>query len=129
MVSTQVPLSFEVNQGQADPQVSFLSRGNGYGLFLTPNEAVLGLQNDSLHVQFVGGNPNPTVSGADPQEAKSNYFLGNDPSQWHANVTNYGRVVYHDLYPGINLVYYGNQRQLEYDFQVAPGADPGVIRM
>jgi hypothetical protein len=125
----QVPLSFEANKGQTDPQVRFLSRGNGYGLFLTPSEAVLSLQQDSLHVQFVGANPNPVLSGADQQSTTSNYFIGNAPSQWHTNLANFGRIVYQGLYPGVNLVYYGNQSQLEYDFQVAPGADPGVIQL
>src|SRR5688572_4484293 len=74
----QVPLSFEANHGQTDSQVRFLSRGSGYELFLTPNEAVLSLQNDSLRVQFVGANPNPTVSGADQQSTTSNYFIGDD---------------------------------------------------
>jgi hypothetical protein len=139
----QVPLRFEQNQGQTDPQVRFLSRGPGYSLFLTSSEAVLRLNKqqanqaagtliapvDSLRVQFVGANPDPKVSGDDEMVTRSNYFIGNDPSQWHANVTNYGKVEYQDLYSGINLVYYDNQQQLEYDFQVAPGADASVIRL
>ena len=59
----------------------------------------------------------------------SNYLLGNDPSQWHTSVPNYGGVKYQGVYPGIDLVYYGNQRQLEYDFVVSPGADPRRIRL
>jgi hypothetical protein len=138
----QLPLSFEINQGQTDPQVNFLSRGSGYTLFLTPSEAVLSLQHtgkpdvsapaapaDVLRMQLVGANPNPQVAGLDELPGKSNYFIGNDPSQWHTNVANYGRVAYGGVYPGINLVYYGQQRQLEYDFQVAAGADPGRIRL
>lgn len=125
----QVPLSFEANEGQTDAQVRFLSRGNGYGLFLTPREAVLNLQGDSLRLQFVGANPNPTVVGAGRQDATSNYFIGNDPTHWRANVANYDRVIYRDVYPGIDIVFYGNQSQFEYDFLVAPGADPGVIRL
>jgi hypothetical protein len=125
----QVPLSFEANQGQFDSDVRFLSRGSGYGLYLTPNEAVLSLQNDALQVQFVGANPKATVTATDRQSTQTNYFIGNDPAQWHAGVASYGKVNYQDLYPGINLVYYGNQQQLEYDFQVAPAADPGLIRL
>jgi hypothetical protein len=143
----QLPLSFEINQGQTDPQVNFLARGSGYTLFLTPTEAVLSLQKpakpaasapavaapaavaDVLGMQLVGANPSPQAAGLDELPGKSNYFIGNDPSQWHTDVANYGRVAYADVYPGINLVYYGHQRQLEYDFQVAAGADPGRIRL
>lgn len=125
----QVPLSFEANEGQTDSQVRFLSRGNGYGLFLSPREAVLNLQGDSLRLQFVGANPNPTLFGEDRQDATSNYFIGNDPTRWRANVANYGRVIYDDVYPGIDVVFYGNQHHFEYDFLVAPGADPSVIQL
>jgi hypothetical protein len=139
----QLPLSFEINQGQTDPQVNFLSRGSGYTLSLTSSgEAVLSLQKpvqpaasaaagaaDVLGMQLVGANPDPQVTGLDELPGKSNYLIGNDPSRWHTNVANYGRVAYAGVYPGINLVYYGQQRQLEYDFQVAAGADPGQIRL
>ncbi len=139
----QLPLSFEANQGQTAPQVNFLARGPGYGLFLTPTEAVLSLlqpatpsatpgqapAGDVLRLQLVGANPAPAVQGLDPQAGTSNYLIGNDPSQWHTGVANYGRVEYQGVYPGVNLVYYGSQRQLEYDFDVAPGADPGSIRL
>ena len=67
--------------------------------------------------------------GADLLPGKSNYFLGNDPSQWHTNVPNYRKVAEHAVYPGIDLIYYGTQSQLEYDFVVAPGADPRAIRL
>jgi hypothetical protein len=125
----QIPLSFEANQGQTDPQVNFLARGSGYALFLTPTEAVLSLQKDVLRMQLVGANANPRVAGVDPQATTSNYFVGNDPSYWRTNVANYGKVEYQAVYPGIDLVYYGNQRQLEYDFVVGPGANPGVIQL
>jgi hypothetical protein len=138
----QIPLSFEANQGQTDACVNFLSHGSGYGLFLTPTEAILSLSKpaaqgagptagtpteDVLHMQLVGGNAAPRVVGLDPQATTSNYFIGNDPSRWHTGLANYAKVEYQDVYPGIDLVYYGNQRQLEYDFIVAPGADPGAI--
>jgi hypothetical protein len=141
----QLGLRFEANQGQADPQVDFLSRGQGYSLFLTGKEAVLNLTRPAvqpapggsqmtagtvLRTQFVGANPNPTVTGLQPLAGTSNYFSGSDPSQWHTNIANYGAVQYQNLYPGIDLVYYGsNQRQLEYDFVVAPGADPSLIKL
>ncbi len=136
----QLPLSFESNQGQTDPSVNFLSHGSGYGLFLTPTEAVLSLQKaaadptsapapDVLRMQLVGANAAPHIVGQDQLPGTSNYLVGNDPSQWHTNIANYGKVEYQDLYPGVNLVYYGNQQQLEYDWVVTPGADPGVIRL
>jgi beta-propeller repeat-containing protein/ASPM-SPD-2-Hydin domain-containing protein/HYDIN/CFA65/VesB family protein len=146
-----LPLSFEANQGQSSPQVRYISRGNGYTLFLTGDEAILKLrqgdrssqlgarrraphtlQDDSvamLHMRLAGANPAATIAGLDEQAGKSNYFIGNDPSKWRTNVPNYAKVEYHSAYPGIDLIYYGEQSRLEYDFVVAPGADPGVIAM
>jgi hypothetical protein len=125
----QIPLSFEANQGQTAPQVNFMARGSGYGLFLTPTEAVLSLQKDVLNMKLIGGNPASPVIGLDQQGTVSNYFIGNDPSHWRTNVANYGKVEYQQVYPGINLVYYGSQQQLEYDFVVGPGANPGIIQL
>jgi hypothetical protein len=139
-------LSFEANQGQTDAQVRFLSRGAGYALFLTPTEAAFSLRKpaasatgsavdrqasaaDVLHTHLVGANAAPEVVGLDEQAGKSNYFLGNDPTQWRTNIVHYGKVAYRDVYRGIDLVYYGNQQQLEYDFVVQPGADPNVITL
>jgi hypothetical protein len=160
----QLPLSFEANQGQADAQVQFLSKGKGYSLFLTPTEAVLALRHGTVdsepeHVQarrgkiarvpghsilrsalptadsavlrmkLVGANPQPQLEGLEELPGKANYFLGNDPKKWRTNVPTYGRVKVHDVYPGIDLIYYGRQQQLEYDLVVAFGADPNSIRM
>jgi hypothetical protein len=139
----QIPLSFEANRGQTAAEVAFLSQGNGYSLFLTPTETVLSLQKPApaagdgtatpdpavLRSRFVGANPRPQLVGLDQLTGTSNYFVGNDPSQWQTNIANYGRVEYHNLYPGVDLVFYGNQRQLEYDYVVAPGTDPGVIKL
>ena len=72
--------------------------------------------------------PQASVTGLDPQQGTSNYFIGNDPSQWHTGIVNYSQVEYQNIYAGINLVYYGNQQQLEYDYRLAPGADPSIIR-
>jgi hypothetical protein len=80
-------------------------------------------------MQVLGGNANPRVMGEDPLPGKVNYFLGNDSSQWHTNIPTYGMVEYQQVYPGIDMVYYGSGQQLEYDFVVAPGADPSVIRL
>jgi len=151
----RLPLSFEANTGQTDKHVKFLSRGHGYTLFLTADEAVLSLrrtpaskavgdklvatkpdafqaspQNSAvLRMKLVNANPHIVVSGGEEQEGKSNYFLGNDPKQWRTNVSNYSKVRYENAYPGVDLVYYGNQQQLEYDFVVAPGADPHAITL
>jgi hypothetical protein len=216
----RLPLSFEVNQGQTDSTVKFLSRGSGYSLFLTGNEAVLSLRKpgvrsqDSgfrrhkpggpdfgaahwgsadlafrsaafpgllpspaaeletnsrtadprtgsalqgllgssfpfpvsnfqrpatnneprttdalLRMKLVGANEKAKVTGMDQLPGKSNYFIGNDPKKWRTNVPNYAKVKYANVYPGADLVYYGNQGQLEYDFVVSSGADPNSIEL
>jgi hypothetical protein len=154
-----LPLSFEANAGQTDSQVKFLSRGRGYGLFLTGDEAVLKLQKaesgkqkaeasvatgiapqttdngqlttDSvLRMKLLGANTAAKVAGLDELPGKSNYFIGNDPGKWVKQAPTYAKVRYQDVYPGIDVVYYGNQGgQLEYDFVVAPGADPSAIAL
>jgi uncharacterized repeat protein (TIGR01451 family) len=135
----KLPLSFEVNQGQTDEQVKFLARGEGYTLFLTSQEAVLALQKSevggqrvtrtTLEMKVVGTNAKVRVMGAEELLGKSNYFIGNDPKEWRTNIPTYAKVRVEDVYPGIDLVYYGNRGQLEYDFVVRPGADPKVIRL
>jgi len=82
-----------------------------------------------LRMELVGANPRAMAAGLDPLPGKSNYFIGNDPKKWRTNVPNYAKVKYRDVYPGVDLVYYGNQGQLEYDFVVRPGADPRAIKM
>ncbi len=132
---SNLPLSFEANQGQTDSQVKFLSRGGGYALFLTPREVVLtlrGPQADSpavLRMRLAGANSAPSVEGVEGLPGKSNYFIGDDPSQWRTAIPQYAKVRYRGVYPGVDLVFYGNQRRLEYDFVVAAGADPAVIEM
>ena len=128
----RLPISFEPNQGQSDGRVKFLAHGNGYGLYLTPSEAVLALpakgeSRPVVEMQFRGASAAPEVAGASPLPGHSNYFIGNDPVRWRRNVPQFSRVHYHDLYPGINLDFYGRQGRLEYDFEVAPGADPNRI--
>jgi hypothetical protein len=124
----ELPLSFEVNNGQADATVKFLSRGRGYAVFLTSTEAVVALRGRrSLRMQIVGGAPAPPASGLDPLPGKTNYFIGNDPRKWRTGIPTYARVEYRNVYRGVNLIYYGSQRQLEYDFVVSPGADPRRI--
>lgn len=130
----KLPLSFEANLGQTDPSVKFLARGQGYSLFLTSTEAVLSLSRGRgpaavLRLKLVGGNPAPLVLGEKELPGESSYFMGPDPAKWRTHVPNYAQVRYRDVYPGIDLVYYGNQGKLEYDFVVAPGADPKRIRL
>jgi uncharacterized repeat protein (TIGR01451 family) len=132
----RLPLSFEPNQGQSDSRVKFLARGNGYGLYLTPTEAVLALpqakkdQNRPVvEMQFGGANQSAQLAGTNLLPGKSNYFIGNDPSRWHRNIPQFSRVQYRDLYSGIDLDFYGKQGRLEYDFEVAPGADPSQIAL
>ena len=125
----RLPLMFEPNVGQTDPSVKFVARGAGYSLFLTNEGAVMTLRaghdsgSETIGMKFAGANPSPALSGDDPLPGKSNYFMGNDPSRWHSNVPQFGRVRYENVYPGINLLFYGNQGHLEYDFRIAPGAD------
>jgi len=128
-----VPLAFEPNEGQAETGVKFLARGPGYTLSLAVDKAVLALHSASgrhlLGVKLVGANAAAKLTGEERLPGKSNYFIGNDPSKWRTNVPNYAKVRYQQVYPGIDLVYYGNQQQLEYDFVVAPGADPRSIQL
>jgi hypothetical protein len=209
----KLPLTFEANQGQTDPRVKFLSRGSGYTLFLTANEAVFSLRaneaqanplpvggglhskageplpqpestseteppsdnlaasdnaaaarrqnkahgasrgctvvkdqapagrknscdpysvaprtNTVLRMKLLHANPAAKITGADELPGKSNYFIGNDTKKWRSNVPTYAKVKYQGVYPGVDLVYYGSQRELEYDFVVAPGADPRRIQ-
>ncbi|HZR56308.1 MAG TPA: SBBP repeat-containing protein [Terriglobales bacterium] len=137
-----LPLAFERNVGQTDPSVKFLARGSDYALFLTGKEAVLALQASSrhsskssgltmssVHMALVGANTSSEVIGSDKLHSVSNYFIGNNPSRWHSNVPQFARVRYQAVYPGIDLIYYGRQGQLEYDFEVAPGADPKQVAL
>jgi len=129
----QLPLRFEPNEGQTDPQVKFLARGAGFGLFLTPDQAVLTLgvrrKSTSVSMRLAGAKSGAVLTGNDRLPGKSNYFIGNNPAQWHSNVPQFARVRYQSVYPGVDLVYYGKQGQLEYDFEVAPGADPAQVAL
>lgn len=129
--TTFLPFSFERNQGQTDPRVTFLARNGGIRIYLTPTEVVFNLPEVTTPVRmlFGGANRAPQVMGEEPLIARTNYFVGGDPSRWNRNITHYGKVRYRELYPGIDLVFYEKDGLLEYDFIVAPGADPGRIRL
>src|SRR5262249_20734181 len=133
----RLPLRFESNAGQTDPQGRFISRGPSYSLFLTPTEALMTLQaadrqaqdkdrqsaignRQSLDVEstirnsqsvvrmkFVNASPSPKMEGIDALPGKSNYFIGNDPRKWRRNITSYAKARYKSVYPGVDLVYYG----------------------
>jgi hypothetical protein len=141
-----LPMSFEVNQGQADSNVRFLARGPGYTIFLSPGEATLALQSSQpdrqssgkpqpkpptrvLSMKIEGANPSATANALDRLPGVSNYITGNDPSRWHTNIPTYKKVQFEEVRPGVDLVYYGNQRQLEYDFLLAPGVAPQSLAM
>jgi hypothetical protein len=147
----ELPLSFEANLGQRDSEVKFYARGNGYGLFLTPDSAVLALtprpragarSNAGLHqtsiketnpevlrLRLIGGETAAKVTGESRLPGNANYFIGNDPAMWRTNVPTYASVRYENVYPGIDLTYYGNHRRLEYDFILAPGSKLETIRL
>jgi hypothetical protein len=129
-----LPLLFEKNEGQTNPEVNFLSRTPAYTLFLTGQEAII-RNNDGkksnipLRMQWVGAQGSAIGSGEREIAGKSNYFIGNDASQWHTKIANYERVKYSGVYPGVDLIYYGNHEKLEYDLVVSPGADSNAIHL
>jgi len=127
-------LHFEKNQGQTDSRVRFVARGGGYAFFITDTETVAVLQKQGvapavLRTQLIGASRQPHVEGDALLEGKSNYLVGADPSKWRTNVPQFGRVRASEVYVGIDVVYYGNQGEIEYDFVVAPRSDPRQIRM
>ncbi|MFN0166340.1 MAG: SBBP repeat-containing protein [Bryobacteraceae bacterium] len=129
----RTPVRFEPNAGQADSRVLFLSRDNGFQVYLTRNEAVFALEaadrTEFLRMRVEGASPGVRVQGEEALAGRSNYLIGNDPANWHKDVPHFGRVRYQGIYPGIDLVYYSKESRLEYDFVLAPGADPGAIRL
>ncbi len=144
----KLPLTFELNRGQSSPQVKFISRGPGYRAYLTANGMTLALRasrsakladgskvvpgssvkRTAIQFRLLGATPNPTTVAEQPQATRVNYFMGNDPAKWQRNIPTFAQIRYKNVYPGIDLLYYGNQRQLEYDFAVAPKADAQQIQ-
>lgn len=151
----KMPLQFEANHGQVDAPVKFLARGKGYTLFLTPAESVMVLQQREapaekdplaiakptalrepapikqavVRMKLEGANQSPVIDGMEKLPGIVNYFIGGDPKKWRTEIPTYAKVQYQEAYPGIDLAYYGNQGKLEYDFIVAPGADPSQIKL
>ena len=145
-----LPIRFEPNVGQTSPQIAYSARAHGYFIAITEQEAILRLhrgtgpgngiksaahvapssasrQAAQLRLHPMYASPKPRLIAERQLTSVSNYFIGNDPSKWHSNVANYAAVRYEQLYPGIDWVIYGNPQQLEYDFVVAPRADPRRI--
>ncbi|MBA3620109.1 MAG: SBBP repeat-containing protein [Acidothermales bacterium] len=131
----RLPLSFEQNRGQTDPRVRYMARGSGYSLFLTPQEAVLSLEGKgkdraaALRLGFEGANPSPAISGHSALEGRVNYLKSSDPARQQRDVPTFAKASYRELWPGIGASFYGRQGQLEYDFELAPKADPDKIVM
>ncbi len=125
----RLPLSFEENRGQVDNKFKFISRFDRYSLFLTATESLMMVAGDgraltaALKMKFVGADASARVTGIEGLHGKSNYLIGNDPKKWRTNINTYSKVKCEQVYKGIDVVYYGNRRQLEYDLIVAPGAD------
>lgn len=125
-----MPLSFEPNRGQASAEIHYLARGCSYTLYLASGGTELvGHNRPALRTRFSGANLSATVAGEVPQPSVSNYFIGSDPQKWHSSIPNFEKVRYAGVYPGIDLVYYGKDGHLEYDWIVSAGADPAGIRM
>jgi hypothetical protein len=149
----KLPLSFESNEGQTDREVKFVSRGPGYDLFLTATGLVLTLRQPRppadkfkppaltkqgssnqppeasvLRLKIIGANPRSHAEGEDQLPGKTNYLVGDDPHKWHVNIPTYRKVYYTEIYPKVDVVYYGNRTELEYDFAVAPGGNVQAIR-
>jgi hypothetical protein len=153
-----LPLAFEANQGQTDPQVKYMARGNGYTVFLTANDTVFALQSGSqsatrnlgkhgfaqekttpaprtknvasaIRMHLVGGNARPEIAAGNQLPGVTNYYIGSDRSQWQEGVKQFAGVSYRDVYPGVNMAFHGEQRQLEFDFIVAAGASPAAIHL
>ena len=145
-------LRFEPNQGQTDPRVKFLSRNPQYNLFLTQDEAVFTLQSPGpatnslkrrlltalrqappvkhtvVRMRMLGAHPK-TVTASDQIPGHTNYFIGRDPQGWVRNVPQYSRVNYNEIYPGVDMTFYGNQEAFEFDLILKPGADPRHIAL
>jgi len=131
-----LPLYFEANHGQADASAQFIAHGSRSEFLISPDAAELvlsrpaglhSLSSHTLQMQFVGADSQAQISGVDQLSGKINYLVGNDSSKWQTGVPIFSKVSVTGIYPGVNLVYYGNGRQLEYDFTIAPDADPNSI--
>jgi hypothetical protein len=165
-----LPLAFEQNVGQTDPQVRYLAHGHGYTLFLTAEDAFFSLHSRSdvhqrseidqasnlqnaaslslnkdqknnknnknqenssavVRMHLVGANAAATAEPGSAIAGTSNYFIGNDPSKWHTSIARYERVSYRNVYAGVDMAFHGAGREFEFDFVVAPSANPAPIEV
>jgi hypothetical protein len=130
----KLPLSFEPNRGQTDSRVQYISHGPGYNVFFTKEETVLSLKDTPtsgavVRMKFVGGTNSGIAHPSDALSNTTNYLIGSDPSKWQTDLAQYTKLRYENVYPGIDVVYRGEQKQLRYDFIVKPGADAKAIAM
>jgi Beta-propeller repeat len=126
---SQLPLRFEANRGQFDPSVRYVARGGGYDLLFSNEGASLRFgPSKTVDITLPGANRKTSIQGLNPMRARTNYLVGSRDN-WHTDVPNFAQLQHSQVYPGIDLIYYGSNNRLEYDFVVAPGADPGAIRM
>lgn len=128
----RLPLRFEANLGQTAREVRFLSRGRGHTLFLAGDEFVLapsGRPEGAVRMRLIGAGKPSAITGIDRLPGETHYLIGSDPRAWTTHVPGYARVRYREVYPGIDLVFRGERGVLEFDCEIAPGADPGAIRM
>jgi hypothetical protein len=152
----KLPLYFIENNGQIDKKVKYYEKGSGHSTFFTGNGVYLSLiknikketeennnaensidrravnknlQRELIELTFIDANKDPVVTAEGVQEGKVNYFIGNDPDKWRSNISTYSIVKYKEIYEGIDIKFYGNNRQLEYDLIVSPGADPAKARL
>ncbi len=126
---SRMPLRFEPNGGQFHTDVRFSARNGNTSVFLTSREAVLTAGDSVMEISLLKSNRSPVVEGVDPLAVRTSYFKGNQAEGWRTGLTSYGRVRYRGVYPGIDLVYYGNGTELEYDFVLAPGASARKIQI
>ena len=131
-------LVFEPNQGQTSSNARFVSRAQGLSVVLGDREISLSTRRTyspgskasvAVRMTFPGATFLKMPMAFDKQAGISNYLLGNDPTKWRTGIPNYARVGYTGIYPGIDLIFYGNHRRLEHDFVVSPGADYRRIRV
>jgi hypothetical protein len=122
----RIPLHFEESR---DAHVRFVARGRGYALGLTRQEIVLRVHDETVRLTMLGARPDVGPEAFDALPGRANHLVGRDPSRWRTDVKTFAKVRYPEIYPGIDLVLYGNQRELEYDFVLAPGADPSRVRL
>jgi Beta-propeller repeat len=123
------PAGWDQRSLDLSPWNSFGRSDSGFGpTSQTPQSAIANRQS-AIRMKLIGANPKAQIEGLDRLPGISNYFIGNDPKKWRTNIPHYAKVRYLDVYPGIDLVYYGNPQQVEYDFVVQPGANPSSIRL